>query len=246
MTWIRTVLSDDRYEEDGGDADAANEGSGRGLADEDDLFKWRIAVRDFGHDLVAWEEYATLHGDSLPHGWDSLFGSSRDGIQALRLLGSMMSYAPGGRVGAAEALVGPYLNAGCDADPPPELPPAMPYNIASHLRRWKKDRDVHDGECRLEDLFTRVIAVELGGEEKCEWVGARGLILEPRAGAAGVRVKSVVDGTDAAKQELQAGDSLLAIGSIDVENEPIEHVMDILEQWAPNKPLPMLLVRDAD
>lgn len=244
VTWIRTVLSEDGRQEGEG---AADEGAGRrGLADEDDLFRWRIAVRDFGHDLVAWEEYATLHDpSSLPQGWESLFGTSRRGVEALRLLGNMMSYAPGVRAGAAEALVGPYLNAGCDADPPPELPPAVPYDVASHVRRWKKGREVREGECRLEDLFTRVIAVELLGEEE-EAGDTRGLILEPRAGAVGVQVRSIVDGSDAAKLELQAGDSLLAIGAIDVENEPIEHVMDIFEQWATGKPVPMLLVRDAD
>mmetsp|Transcript_54067 Transcript_54067/g.114828 ORF Transcript_54067/g.114828 Transcript_54067/m.114828 type:complete len:589 (-) Transcript_54067:41-1807(-) len=245
VTWLRTVLSDDIREEveskegdgDADDADAASDDSPsrRGLADLDDLFKWRIAVRDFGHNLVAWEEYAALH-DSLPRGWDSLFGSSRDGIQALRLLSNMMSYSPGERISAAEALVGPYLNSGCDADPPPELPPAMPFSVMSHVQRWKKDKEIHDGECRLEDLFTSVVAVELGLPLD--------LILEPRAGR-GVRVKSVTDGTDAARLGLREGDSLLAIGSIDVENEPLEHVVEILGQWTPGKPVPVLLVRDS-
>mmetsp|Transcript_18056 Transcript_18056/g.32672 ORF Transcript_18056/g.32672 Transcript_18056/m.32672 type:complete len:155 (+) Transcript_18056:395-859(+) len=154
----------------------------------------------------------------------------------------MLDYAPSRRISAAEALVGQYLNAGCDADPPPELPPAMPFSIMSHVQRWKKDREVHDGECRLEDLFTRVIAVELLG-----WPLV-GLTLESTASSekGGVQVKSVVEGSDAAKLELQVEDSLLAIGSIDVENEPLEHVMEILEQWAIDKPVPMLLVRDSD
>jgi hypothetical protein len=38
---------------------------------------------------------------------------------------------------------------------------------------------------------------------------------------------------------------LLAIGSIDVEDASVDHVMDLLDQWPPHKPLTMLLVRDA-
>ena len=164
ITWIRTVLSDDGCNgEDVVDDDDEYEGtaatSSYGLWNEDDLFRWRMDVRNFGHDLVAWEEYAALH-DSLPRGWDDLFGSSRRGIRALRLLSNMMGYDPKCRTSAAEALVGPYLNPGCDADPPPELPPAMPYSIMSHIQRWKRDREVHR-ECQLEDLFTKVVAVEL-------------------------------------------------------------------------------------
>jgi len=235
ITWIRTVLSEDRHDGEGGNDDTEDNSSTLELASEDELFKWRIDVRNFGHNLVAWEEYATMH-NSLPHGWDSLFGSSRQGIQALRLLSNMMSYSPGDRMSAAEAIVGQYLNSACDAAPPPELPPAMPFSIMSHIQRWKKDKEVHDGECQLEDLFTRVVAVEL------EW--PLGLNLGGKSGG-GVQVTGVVDGTAAAKLELCEGDSLLAIGSIDVEDATIEHVMELLEQWPPHKPVTMLLVRDA-
>lgn len=115
ITWMRTILSDDARHDDGSAADEkAPLGLALGLGDEEQLFRWRIDVRNFGHNLVAWEEYATLHG-TLPHGWDSLFGSSRRGIQALRLLSNMMSYYPADRMSASEALVGPYLNPGCDA-----------------------------------------------------------------------------------------------------------------------------------
>ena len=70
ITWLRTVLSDDRYEEEEGNSNATDdESASLGLADEEDLFKWRLAVRDLGHNLVAWEEYATLH-NSLPYGWE--------------------------------------------------------------------------------------------------------------------------------------------------------------------------------
>jgi len=242
ITWLRTALSEDNHHGlECSEDSTAGIPSCLGLSDEDDLFKWRLAVRDFGHNLISWEEYATLH-NSLPYGWDSLFGTSRQGIQALRLLSNMMSYYPEQRMSAAEALVGPYLNPGCDAEPPPELPPAMPFSIMSHIQRWKKDKEVHD-ECRLDDLFTKVVAVEL------EW--PLGITLGPNAGnkgsdQGGVCVIGFVDSIGATKPELQEGDSLLAIGSIDVENASVEHVNELLEQWPQSKPVPMLLVRDAD
>ena len=84
------------------------------MGNEDKLFKWRLVVLNFDHNLLSWEEYATLH-DALPIGWDDLFGSSRRGIHAMRLLSNLMSYSPQDRISAAEALVGPYLNPECDA-----------------------------------------------------------------------------------------------------------------------------------
>lgn len=116
ITWIRLVLSEDGH--------PCNDGmQSRGLGNEDALFQWRMDVRNFlVTNLVAWEEYATLH-DTLPHGWDDLFGSTRRGIHALRLLSNMMSYSPRERMSAAEALVGAYLNPECDAQPPPRAAP---------------------------------------------------------------------------------------------------------------------------
>ena len=238
------MLSEDGYgnEEDSA-VDAAANSTVLGLGDEDELFKWRIDVRNFGHDLISWEEYATLH-NSLPYGWDSLFGSSRHGIQALRLLSNMMSYSPSNRMSAAEALIGPYLNPDCDAESPPDLPPAMPFSVISHIQRWKKDRQVHDGECRLDDLFTKVVAVTL------EW--PFGLLLgqdevKNKDSQGGVKVIDFLDGTSAEKAAgLKKGDYLLAIGSIDVESASIKHVQDLLDQWPPNKSLTMLVVRDND
>ncbi|KAL7532548.1 hypothetical protein ACHAWF_005958 [Thalassiosira exigua] len=236
VTWLQTVLSEDGPDESG-DGAVAGERSACGLGDEEELFQWRLSVRDFGHHLVAWEEYAALHG-SLPHGWDGLFGTSRRGIHALRLLSEMLSYSPARRSSAAEALVGPYLNPDCDAEAPPELPPAMPFSIASHVRRWKKDREVREGGCRLDDLFTRVLAAELERPF--------GVVLGEGLGDTGVIVTGVADGSAALDADLRVGDALLAIGSIDVESASVDHVIELLEQWPEGKPVPLLLVRDSD
>ncbi|KAL9189274.1 hypothetical protein ACHAXT_011764 [Thalassiosira profunda] len=233
VTWMRTVLSEDSVAPR---TMAPNED----LGDEEELFRWRIAVRDFSHCLISWEEYAALH-ESLPFGWNSLFGTSRRGIQALRLLSNLMDYHPEQRMSAAEALVGPYLNPGCDAEPPPELPPAMPFSITSHLQRWKKDREVSEGECRIEDLFTKVVAVELESPLGL----SLGPILDRKGNYQGVQVTRIPGDKDATTLDLQEGDALLAVGSIDVENASVEHVLEIFDQWPRYKAIPMLVVRDS-
>jgi len=250
ITWVRTILSGDSDNYDGESTDCKSDDVNKsqatfGLGSEEHLFQWRLAVRDFGHNLIAWEEYATSH-DCLPYGWYSLFGSSRQGIQALRLLSNMMSYAPERRMSASEALLGQYLNPGCNAATPPDLPPAMPWSIMSHIQRWKKDKQVHswqDEECRIDDLFTEVVAVELGLP--------LGLTLEARKDAlkkngdgAGVVVAVVHVGTDAEMFSICSGDQLLAIGAIDVENASLDHVQEILSQWPRRKKVPMLFLRD--
>lgn len=238
ITWLRTMLSDDEIESEINATDKSE--YPHGLRDEEHLFQWRIAVRDFGHNLVAWEEYATLH-NSLPYGWNSLFGSSRQGIQALRLLSNMMSYSPARRMSASESLLStPYLNPGCDVEAP-ELPPAMPWSLMSHIQRWKKDKQVHswqDEECKLDDLFTKVIAVE---------VNATNLTLRPKNENEGSEVTGVGNTSDSSTGDsvLRDGDVLLAIGSIDVENSSLDHVKELLEQWPRDKRVPLLLVRDS-
>ena len=257
ITWLRTVLAQDG-------TNTTDDMASVGLGDEEQLFRWRISVRDFGHNLISWEEYAEvsvsivkfllvwyaiyvhiannnffyfdaqLH-NTLPYGWHSLFGSSREGIHALRLLSSMMSYSPAQRISASEALLGPYLNADCSADAPPDLPPAMPFSLMSHVQRWKKAKEVQYGECRLEDLFTEVVAVELEYPLKINFQKQKdGRIMVTR----------IED--DATKMQVQEGDSLLAIGSIDVETASLEHINELLEQWPCTNPVSLLFVRDSD
>eukprot|EP00573_Skeletonema_grethae_P000464 CAMPEP_0201686870 /NCGR_PEP_ID=MMETSP0578-20130828/1153_1 /ASSEMBLY_ACC=CAM_ASM_000663 /TAXON_ID=267565 /ORGANISM="Skeletonema grethea, Strain CCMP 1804" /LENGTH=528 /DNA_ID=CAMNT_0048170975 /DNA_START=72 /DNA_END=1658 /DNA_ORIENTATION=- len=230
ITWLRTMLSDDNIESE---SNASDESEYQyGLADEDHLFQWRIAVRDFGHNLVSWEEWATLH-NALPYGWNSLFGKSLQGIQSLRLLSTMMSYRPANRISASEALLGPYLNPGCNVEAP-ELPPAMPWSIMSHIQRWKKDKQVHswqDEECNIDDLFTKVVAVE---------VNATDLAGRLQNGNNGIELAG---GNEQCEIGCE-GDVLLAIGSIDVETSSLEHVNELIEQWPWNQQIPLLLVRD--
>lgn len=228
ITWLRTVLSDDGIIDH-------NDGETRqkfGLGDEESLFQWRLAVRDFSHNLVSWEEYAVLH-NTIPFGWDLLFGSSREGIHALRLLSNMMQYHPAQRISASEALLCPYLNSDCSVDTPPELPPALPWSFVSHVQRWKKEREVQQMECRLENLFTDVVAVELELPI--------GIELQERGGG-GAQIASIKDAT---LSSIKKGDSLLAIGSIDVETKSFEHITELLEQWPDDKPLHLLLIRDS-
>ena len=232
ITWLRTMLSEDNIESESKESEESE--YTYGLGDEDHLFQLRIAVRDFGHNLVSWEEWATLH-NSLPNGWNLLFGKSGQGIQSLRLLSNMMTYTPDRRMSASEALMCPYMNPGCNVEPP-KLPPAMPWSIMSHIERWKKDKQVHswqDEECNIDDLFTKVVAVE---------VNAADLISRLQKKNEGIEV---TDGGDKSDTELLDGDLLLAIGSIDVETSSLEHVNELLEQWPPNKLVPLLLVRES-
>lgn len=234
ITWLRTVLSDNKPIDV--EDDILTQQSAFGLGDEEQLFQWRLAVRDFSHSLVSWEEYAVLH-NTLPYGWSSLFGSSREGINALRLLSNLLSYSPANRISASEALLGSYLNSDCSAAVPPELPPAMPWSLMSHVERWKKEREVDYQECRLDDLFTEVVAVELAWPLGC--------VLGRKNNAKGAVVTGVEDGENGDKLSVCEGDSLLAIGPIDVENAAFEHIIEILDQWPRKNPVPLLFLRDS-
>lgn len=230
ITWLRAILSDDNMRSESIALDETE--YTYGLGDEENLFQWRIAVRDFGHNLVSWEEYATLH-NTLPHGWNALFGSSRQGIQALRLLSNMLSYSPHDRMSASEALLCPYLNQGCDAEAP-DLPPAMPWSVMSHIKRWRMDKV--DDECKIDDLFTKVVAVE---------VNVKDLTLRSKQRGQGAEVATLGGKSNSGELDIHDGDVLLAIGSIDVENSSLEHVNELLQQWPKEKVVPLLLVRDA-
>jgi predicted metalloprotease with PDZ domain len=112
----------------------------------------------------------------------------------------------------------------------------MPWSIMSHIQRWKKDKQVHswqDEECNIDDLFTKVVAVE---------VIATDLTLRLKKENKRIEVTDVGNESDAG---LCDGDVLLAIGSIDVETSSLEHVNELLEKWPRNKTVPLLLVRDS-
>mgnify|MGYP000338135536 CR=1 FL=1 len=51
---------------------------------------------------------------------------------------------------------------------------------------------------------------------------------------------------DKSSSDVHEGDSLLAIGSIDVENASLEHITELLDEWPRDHTVPMLLVRDRD
>merc|ERR1711862_381904 len=144
----------------------------------------------------------------------------------------MMEYKPSDRITASEALVGPYLNPSCDAEQPPELPPPMPFSVASHWRRWKLNKDVRGGECKVEDLFTEVVAVEL------QW--PLNITFEPKQKSKmiGAQISSTSD------VNVHLGDQILAIASVDVEHSPYEHIKNLFAQWQQSKPIPILLIRE--
>ena len=174
-----------------------------------------------------------------------------------------MNYHPQDRTSAAEALVGPYLNPNCDAIMPPELPPVtMPYSLLLHVQRWKKEREVQYGECMLDDLFTRILSVEVNTwpipgvelESAASSIhhhhhhqrrnGKVGVVVGG-GGGDGVRVHHQGGTTIPTSCALHERDCLLAIGSIDVEDSSVEHVLELLYQWPTHKPISMLLIRDA-
>jgi serine/threonine protein kinase len=272
ITWLRTVLyndDDERRQCDDNDndlksydGDASTGDTIQYLRNENTLYKWRLDIHNFDHNLLAWEEYATLH-NTLPCRWEDLFGSSRRGIHAIRLLSNLMNYHPQDRTSAAEALVGPYLNPNCDAIMPPELPPVtMPYSLLLHVQQWKKKREVQYGECMLDDLFTRILSVEVNTwpipgvelESAASSIhhhhhhqrrnGKVGVVVGG-GGGGGVRVHHQGGTTIPTSCALHERDCLLAIGSIDVEDSSVEHVLELLYQWPTHKPISMLLIRDA-
>ena len=64
-------------------------------------------------------------------------------------------------------------------------------------------------------------------------------------GGGGVRVHHQGGTSIPTSCALHDRDCLLAIGSIDVEDSSVEHVLELLYQRPTHKPFPMLLIRDA-
>lgn len=96
--------------------------------------------------------------------------------------------------------------------------------------------DKVDDECKIDDLFTKVVAVE---------VNVADLTLRSKQRGQGTEVTILVGKSNTGESDIHDGDALLAIGSIDVENSSLEHVNELLQQWPKGKAVPLLLVRDA-
>mmetsp|Transcript_33295 Transcript_33295/g.49610 ORF Transcript_33295/g.49610 Transcript_33295/m.49610 type:complete len:523 (-) Transcript_33295:147-1715(-) len=208
-----------------------------GFRHQNDLYNFRLAVRDKMHVLESWQENATLT-DQLPEGWEQFF-SCAEGRHASRLISSMMKFKPGQRPSASEAMLGKYLNPGCIDEEETNPPAVLPWSLPSYLDRWSR-RSVPE-ECVLSDEFLgKVFSVEL----QCP----PGIVLKEERGKEGrlkgVAVSALIEGGSALKSKaLHAGDVLLSIGPIDVEELGLEKVIQILGKW-PKKSVPLQFLRD--
>ena len=132
---------------------------------------------------------------------------------------------------------------------PPELPPVtMPYSLLLHVQRWKKEREVQFGECILDDLFTHALC---GRTVEVNTWPIPGIELESTANSVhhhhhhhqdqrkNGKVGVVVGDGGGVRVHHQGGKTIptscarLAIGSIDVEDSSIEHVLELLYQAHP-------------
>ena len=80
-----------------------------------------------------------------------------------------------------------------------------------------------------------VVAVELDWPLK--------IVLEPQV--ANEQLGAQVSSAGQPATNVRVGDKLLAIGSVDVENVPFQHIVELLGQWQHEKPISLLLIRDA-
>ena len=199
---------------------------------EDKFFNWRLAVRDKLHDIEEWQENTALSslGEELPDGWEEFF-SCAEGREAWRLIKTMLSYSPHQRPTATDALQGTYLNPDCSQDAGRE-PPPVPWSLASHLESAAMLSRPAE-ECILSDTFfasVYEIDVELSGSNEKN-ISFRD---RPQGG---------VEVTDFEQKsgEIKAGDQLLEMGPIDVEEADTDHVLKILRFWP--KPSIRLLFR---
>jgi serine/threonine protein kinase len=104
---------------------------------EEPLYAWRHELEAQRDDLRAWR----AAGQGEDWGWDPA---------AWDLLAGLLEVDPAKRLSAAEALVGPYLNADC-SDPGEQLPPAAPWTwerFATETGVWRPALATAD-ECVL-------------------------------------------------------------------------------------------------
>ena len=136
---------------------------------EDALYTFRLQVKNYQHNLTAWDEahYTEDEDDSndkdtttkkqlvFPEGWTEFFDvESDEGQKAWSLLVRMLHYTPKVRPTAADALLGAYLNPTCrDALHFPE-PPPVPWSLTSHLESlavMQHGRPIEEFECLLDE-----------------------------------------------------------------------------------------------
>ena len=178
---------------------------------------------------------------SLPTGWEDFFGYCTEGRQAWRLLTSMMEYDPAKRPSASECLLQSYMNPMCSVTHKQPEPPPIPWSITSHLQKWtsfSSSRNNNDDPSQIactlpEEFYGQVISVE---------VNLRPLTIhfyqESSSSSSlssqhhGLIVSHTSDNEDDQLSKLvHIGDTLLAIGPMDVDEWSIDHVMRVLDQW---------------
>ena len=199
---------------------------------EDDFFNFRMSIRNERHDLSLWHEKATL-SDTLPAGWEQFFGCT-EGRQAWRLLRSMMYYNPSKRPSASECLLRTYMNPMCTASKRPG-PPAVPWSFTSHLEKWNHHQKEKEEGCVIpEELYGRVISVELKLPLKIHFEKLReplhGLVVSGH-GYGNEMGQTNHNKNDDESELLHIGDTLLAIGPMDVDDWNVDHVHKVLRQW---------------
>jgi len=121
---------------------------------EDNLFNFRIQVKDENHDLDAWQKkYMPLSDDkeTIPDGLEEFFKCD-EGRKAWRLLCKMLDYDPSQRPTAADALLGTYLNPTCQEEAQSE-PPPVPWSLSSHLESISMMQHRPVEECIIPDSF---------------------------------------------------------------------------------------------
>ena len=217
VTWLRVVIPELQFT-------------------EDNFFNFRMSIRNERHDLSLWHEKATL-SETLPSGWEQFFGCT-EGRQAWRLLRSMMYYNPSQRPSASECLLRSYMNPMCTASREPD-PPAVPWSFTSHFEKWNHHQKEKEEGCVIpEELYGQVISVELKLPLKIHFEKLReplhGLVVSGHGYGKEFSQTNNNNNNNNMNDEadlVHIGDTLLAIGPMDVDDWNVDHVHKVLRQW---------------